>query len=89
MLAGAAVNVRLLVGKKSPQMLAGRWDRGAEDRGNSVAYSKTPAQPRSSESPVAHSVLEMLHHLLHLYFSTGWIQDSSLLGAQQHPHATA
>lgn len=37
--------------KKSPQIPAGRWDRGAEDRGNHVAYCKTPSQPRSFETP--------------------------------------
>lgn len=87
MQAGAAVNICLLVGKKSPQILAGRWDKGGEDRGNCIVHCKA-SQPRSFESPVAHSVLGMLHQLLHPYFSTGWIQDP-LLVAQQHPCATA
>lgn len=43
---------------------------------------------RSFGSPLVHSVLEMLHKLLHPHFSTGQIQDPSLLGAQQHPHTT-
>lgn len=71
------MNICLLVGKKSPQILAGRWDKGAEDRGNCMAHCKA-SQPRFFESPVAHSVLEMLHQLLHPYFSTGWIQDPSV-----------
>lgn len=37
--------------KKSPHLLAGRWDRGGEDRGNCTAYCKAPSQPRSFESP--------------------------------------
>lgn len=89
MQAGAAVNIFFLGGKKkSPQVLAGSQDRGAEGRGNCVDPCKT-SQTKSLESPVAHSVLEMLHHLLPLYFSTGRIRDPSLLGAQQPPSTTA
>ena len=81
------MNICLLVGKNLPKFWLG--DGTEELRTGETAWLTKTSQPRSFESPVAHSVLEMLPQFLHPYFSTGRIRDPSLLAAQQHPCATA
>lgn len=55
-----------VVGKNLPKSWLG--DGTEEQRMGTVAHCKT-SQLESFESPVAHSVLEILHQLLNLYFS--------------------